>query len=225
MRATAGEVLRYGGEIATTFFFSTSGGMTENVENSFYGPPRPYLKGVEDPYDDGSPKHRWRFSFSQRQMQARLAGLVKGRYRAIRVVKRGVSPRIVWADVVGSRGSTRVRGATLRWRLGLNDTWAYFSRLRTVASTRPAGARAAGVGGVDHGWLGRLMPARAVWGEVDPAPRRGAIVVERRDRRGEWRAVRRGRTSASGAYHVAVPSPGLYRVRAAGATGPAVRVR
>jgi stage II sporulation protein D len=41
-------------------------------------------------------------------------------------VKRGVSPRIVLADVVGSKGKMRVSGATLRSRLALYDTWAKF---------------------------------------------------------------------------------------------------
>jgi peptidoglycan hydrolase-like amidase len=46
---------------ATTYFFSTSGGHTENIENSFVGSkPVPYLKGVPDGYDDLSPYHRWK---------------------------------------------------------------------------------------------------------------------------------------------------------------------
>ena len=65
--ATAGEVVTYGGEIAVTYFFSTSGGHTENVENVFTGgDPKPWLKGVEDPHDDSSPYHRWGpFSYSR----------------------------------------------------------------------------------------------------------------------------------------------------------------
>ena len=35
--ATRGEVVTYGGKVATTFFFSTSGGHTENIENVFTG--------------------------------------------------------------------------------------------------------------------------------------------------------------------------------------------
>ncbi len=129
--ATAGEVLRYRGEIAVTYFFSTSGGRTENVENVFYGArPTPYLTSVEDPFDGGSPRHRWRRTFTTGQMKARLGSLVKGRYLGIEVTRTGVSPRIVWADVIGSRGRTAVRGTTLRARLGLNDTWATFTTKR-----------------------------------------------------------------------------------------------
>ena len=58
--ATRGEVVTYGGRPVATYFFSTSGGQTENVENSFLGAGRePWLKSVDDPYDSASPKHRW----------------------------------------------------------------------------------------------------------------------------------------------------------------------
>ena len=122
--STAGEVVTYNGNLAVTYFFSTSGGRTENIENSFVGAaPKPWLKGVEDPYDDVSPRHRWRFVFTQAQMQSRLGGLVKGTFRGIEIVDKGVSPRVVHADIVGSGGRTRVTGPTLRARLGLYDTW------------------------------------------------------------------------------------------------------
>ncbi|HEX8742666.1 MAG TPA: SpoIID/LytB domain-containing protein [Thermoleophilaceae bacterium] len=122
--ATAGEVVTYEGQLAVTYFFSTSGGRTENIENSFIGAaPKPWLKSVEDPFDDASPKHRWRLVYTPSQMQSRLAGLVKGTFRGIKVVERGESPRVVYADVLGSRGRTRITGPTARARLGLFDTW------------------------------------------------------------------------------------------------------
>jgi stage II sporulation protein D len=56
-----------------------------------------------------------------------LAGLYRGSFRGIEVLKRGVSPRIVSARVLGSRGATVLDGPELAGRLGLNSTWAYFS--------------------------------------------------------------------------------------------------
>ena len=39
----------------STYFFSTSGGRTESVENTPLGTePKPWLTSVEDPYDDVS---------------------------------------------------------------------------------------------------------------------------------------------------------------------------
>jgi stage II sporulation protein D len=123
-RATARQVVLYKGRVATTYYFSTSGGRTENVEDSFIGAaPSPYLKSVRDPYDGGSPRHRWQFRFTRARMESRLGGLCRGRFKAIKVVSRGVSPRVVLADVVCSGGRTRTTGPDLRTRLGLYDTW------------------------------------------------------------------------------------------------------
>jgi SpoIID/LytB domain protein len=120
------EVVVYNGQVATTYFFSSSGGRTENIENVWGGSPVPYLKSVKDPYDYYAPKHKWTIKYTFAEVKARLAGLIDGKFRGIRVVKRGVSPRIISADVVGTTGSTRVSGSTLKARLGLYDTWANF---------------------------------------------------------------------------------------------------
>lgn len=123
------QVVEYNGEVIPAFFFSSSGGQTENVESGFPGAdPAPYLKSVRDPYDDASPDHRWKMTFTQAQMQSRLSGLVKGRLQSIDVTQRGVSPRIVYAKLIGSKGSTKVTGADLRLQLGLRSTWVKFKR-------------------------------------------------------------------------------------------------
>jgi stage II sporulation protein D len=219
VQATAGEILRYDGEVAVTFFFSTSGGHTENVENVFYGsPPRPYLRGVEDPYDDASPRHRWRFDYSQRRLDAMLGDWVKGTLRRIDVVRRGVSPRIVSADVVGSAGTTRVTGASLRARLGLYDTWATFTRIDTNGDGEPEGGSPAAVAKAMFGG-----EARRVHGSITPTRRRRRITVELRGRDG-WRPVRSARTTRRGAYRIEVEDPGRYRVRLGAIAGPAIRV-
>jgi stage II sporulation protein D len=126
---TALQVVMFRGAVAQTFFFSTSGGHTENNENSFLGgTPEPYLRGVPDPNEAqaGSPYHAWTRKFSQGGLQAELGGLVKGKLKRIDIVKRGVSPRIVKAKIVGTGGSSNASGPTLRARLGLPDTWATF---------------------------------------------------------------------------------------------------
>lgn len=128
---TAGQVVLYAGKVATTYFSSTSGGHTESIENSFVGSkPVPYLEGVPDPYDSVSPYHRWTLKLSQARIQRALGRYLKGKLRKIRVTKRGVSPRIVRAVIVGSRGRTPVTGPTLRTALGLRDTWAFFKRVK-----------------------------------------------------------------------------------------------
>lgn len=118
---TAGQVVVHRGSIATTFFTSTSGGHTEDVENVFGGAAVPYLRGVPDPHDDVSPLHRWRYRYSRREVEKRLGSAVKGRFRRLRVVERGASPRILRARVIGSAGRTTVTGATLRSRFRTPD--------------------------------------------------------------------------------------------------------
>ena len=127
-RATSGQVATYEGEVAQTTYFSASGGQTES---GFLGAPEvPYLESVADPYDYYSPLHRWTFHITQAEMDARLAPYVPGRFRGIRVTKRGDSPRIDYAMLFGSGGSATVRGDTLAAALGLYDRWAFFTRSR-----------------------------------------------------------------------------------------------
>ncbi|HEY7629612.1 MAG TPA: SpoIID/LytB domain-containing protein, partial [Thermoleophilaceae bacterium] len=93
--STASQVLRYQGEVIAAYFFSTSGGETEDIQNVFYGAkPEPYLVGVKDPYDNISPKHRWQIRTTTARLQRRLGSWVKGKLRGIKVTQRGVSPRI-----------------------------------------------------------------------------------------------------------------------------------
>jgi stage II sporulation protein D len=125
--ATAGQVVTYGGQPAITYFFASSGGHTESVQYGFPGAaPEPWLVGVNDPYDDG-PLHRWTVTMSFAVAAARLSGLVDGSFKGIEVLQRGSSPRIVQAEVLGSKGHTLVSGPELEERLGLYSSWAYFN--------------------------------------------------------------------------------------------------
>ena len=134
--ATAGQVVTYEGRPVITYFFASSGGRTENVEYGFPGAqPEPWLRGTLDPYDRG-PLHSWKLTISFARAAARLHGLVRGSFRGIEVRRRGFSPRIRSAYVLGSAGRTGVTGAELAARLGLHDAWAYFS-VRDGHTVRP----------------------------------------------------------------------------------------
>lgn len=126
--ATSGRVVARNGIPVTTYFFSTSGGYTENVENSFTASrPLDWLRGVADPYDSLSPRHKWTMRLTKSRLNRQLRPyLLGGRFKRIRVLQRGVSPRIVRAEVIGTRGRATVTGAQLRAALGLYDTWASF---------------------------------------------------------------------------------------------------
>jgi stage II sporulation protein D len=127
VRATRGQVATHRGEVAQTTYFSSSGGRTES---GFLGAPDvPYLRSVADPYDYYSPQHRWTRRFTQAEMNARLGPYVRGRLRGIRVTKRGDSPRIEYARLIGGGGASTIRGDTLAAALGLYDRWAFFSKV------------------------------------------------------------------------------------------------
>jgi stage II sporulation protein D len=125
--ATAGQIVTYKGKPAATYFFASSGGRTENNENSFPGSePEPWLRGVVDQYERGD-RHTWKLALSFAAAAKRLHGLVRGSFQGIEVVKRGFSPRIVSAYVLGTAGRTAISGPELAGRLGLYSAWAYFS--------------------------------------------------------------------------------------------------
>jgi stage II sporulation protein D len=231
--ATRGEVVTYGGQPVVTFFFSTSGGRTEDVENTPLGnEPRPWLQSVDDPYDDASPRHRWGpIRMTLKQAGRRLGSAVKGSFRGIEVVRRGRSPRIVEADVLGTRGRTRVTGGQLRARFGLFDSWAFFTSITTGDEPPPEPAPddpGPPTGGVEPFGSAALLGGRravgAVAGRVLPVLPGARVTLQRRQA-GRWITVGSTRLRSGGRYSAPVTSPGAYRVRYHDEAGPAVRVR
>ena len=219
---TRGQLVTYDGTPVVTFFFSTSGGQTEDVENTPLGTePKPWLRSVDDPYDDVSPKHRWGpIRMTYKAAGTKLRGLVLGRFRGIDVISRGASPRVISADILGSRGTTPVSGATLRARFGLYDTWAYF----TSIDAQPAPPPPMDTGGAEPTAHAARRPAFAsLTGAVHPARRGGTVVVERRTR-GRWITAGWTRSDAAGRYRVPVPAAGVYRIRYRGVAGAPVRL-
>ena len=232
-KATANEVVTYAGEPVVTYFFSTSGGSTENVENSFIGSdPKPWLKGVPDPYDDISPSHRWGpLKFTLTDATRRLSGYVQGRLKRIKVVQRGVSPRIVRAQIIGTRGTSAITGPQLRRAFGLRDSWIIFRSFSTDVSKKPAvktptpkatDPASGKVGGPGPGAASAARaPRLVVTGRIVPAQRGRWATVERLTGTTWTRAVdvllRDG-----GRYRSTLPGPGTYRVRFGDMTGPEV---
>lgn len=138
VQATTGKVVTYNGTIVTTFFFSTSGGKTENVENVFRGSSRPYLVAVDDgQYDATSPHHVWSDpkTFSDAEL-AKLLGLRRP-VLTMKVIERGVSPRAKLVRITSRSGAVKImRGSEIRSALGLRDTWFYVKR-KVRAPTAP----------------------------------------------------------------------------------------
>ncbi len=133
--ATAGQIVTYGGHAAITYFFASSGGMTESVQDGFPGAePEPWLLGVADSYEGAAA--RWKAEIPFATAAKRLRGLYRGQFHGVEVVRRGVSPRVLVARVLGTAAASIVSGATLAGRLGLDSTWEYFY-VRTGTALRP----------------------------------------------------------------------------------------
>ena len=235
VRDTRGEVVTYAGKPVVTYFFSTSGGRTEDVENTALGStPQPWLKSVSDPYDDASPYHRWGpLKLTLRQADRRLGSLVKGAFRGIKVLKRGRSPRIVRAEIIGTGGRTTVTGATLRARFGLRDTWAYFTTAAAKETPPPessptpddqSAAEPEGGSSPPSARMTRLAVVGGIAGTIIPAPR-GSLALVELENHGKWVTVSSAVIRSRGRFRVAVTRKGRYRVRLGAAVTPSVRIR
>ncbi len=125
VRATSGKVATYRGKVATTFFFSTSGGRTENSENVFSAR-LPYLVSVNDAkYDRISPRHLWRGADIQRFTDARLGQLLGTKtVLSMKIIRRGASPRATRVRVTTRSGGVKIMsGQEVRTALGLRSHW------------------------------------------------------------------------------------------------------
>jgi stage II sporulation protein D len=131
--ATKRQILTYDGEVATTYFFSSSGGMTASFADVFAGSkPVPYLVSVPDPYDTASPWHTWGPVVVPAARAARELG-VPG-LLGLRPVPATGRPRFVIA--IGRDGDVPLSGGDLRRGLGLRSGWI---RVGVLMLSRPAG--------------------------------------------------------------------------------------
>jgi stage II sporulation protein D len=211
--ATRGQIVTYNGAPAVTYFFASSGGYTENIENVWPGATsEPWLRGVSDPYDGagGDPYHSWGSNLTLAGAAATLTGLVKGALVGIQVTRHGLSPRVLAADVVGTRGRVRVTGTQLQQVFGLLTTYAVFTTISTVPTQRSVPRLVAGAA---PGLQGSVFPGR-----------KGAPLAIQTKVTGAWRTIVRARLGAGGKYAAQLPGSGSYRVTYAGLNGPVVTV-
>ncbi len=144
--STNGMVVRYGGKIINTPYFSTCGGSTASVREVWWRQPdQPYLRPVSDHipgtnsfYCDPSPRFKWTTTFDKSQLRATLekylAGVTVaseppvsaaaaahpvslGAVRSIRVDGRTASDRVASISIQTARGNYVVRGNDIRFVL------------------------------------------------------------------------------------------------------------
>ena len=123
VNATSGQVLLYGGRVATTFFFSTSGGRTARIEDVWPGStPTPYLVSVPDPLDVASPHHRWGPLVFTRAKLAKALGTSSALLDA-RTTRNPSGRAATLVGVTRRRRAERAPPRRSAQRLGLRSTW------------------------------------------------------------------------------------------------------
>jgi stage II sporulation protein D len=165
---TAGQVVLYKGELAQTFFFSSSGGRTANVENVWGSKPTPYLVSVPDPYDTLSPYHDW----GPLRMGGQQLGKRLHSHGALLDVRTSAGPdgRVRSVTLIGSKGNRTVSGSRVRVALGLRSTW---FTIGTLSLTPPPRS-------VEYGTQVRLV------GLARGIPR---VTLESRPYGGQWKTL------------------------------------
>ncbi len=158
---TAKQVLVYKGEVATTFFHSTSGGKTAAIEDVWNSTGVPYLVSVPDKYDAMSPHHSWGpFRFTAAAFKRELgAAAPKGRLVDAAVV-RNPSSRVDNVSLRGTGTNTSISGTGFQSAFGLRSSWFSISVLSLTGGTAPKGKRLALEGfarGFKTVWLERRV--------------------------------------------------------------------
>lgn len=122
---TRGQVLTYGGEVISALFHDCSGGITENNENVFSGPPLPYLRSVSSPGEEANKYFSWTATIATSTfMEAteKKKAVTLGDLVSLRILEQGVSGRIKTLQVEGTVGTCTLTGEQLRQVAGLRSS-------------------------------------------------------------------------------------------------------
>ena len=206
--STAGQVLLWQGSVATTFYHSTSGGMTAAVAEVW---PKarsvPYLVAVPDPHDNLSKHHRWGpFRLTPSDVGQTL-GL--GTVRDLLAV-RGPSGRVTELRLKLGNGTRTMLAQDFRRALDLRSTW-FSVRVLQLEAASGRGLASTGRSMVLRGFVRGL----------------GKVRLEQQVDGGTWKTVRRIGVRPDGRFTVSV-SPRRttsYRLATPAAAGAAVTVK
>jgi stage II sporulation protein D len=198
---TKRQVLLYGGKVATTYFFSSSGGRTAAITDVFQSAkPTPYLVAVPDPYDTFSPWHRWGPVTITAAVAAKLLQ-VPGLTDLQPVPVTGRARSIV---AFAPNGNVTVAGGAARRALGLRSTWI---KVGVLSLSRPAGTVAAGTSVTLAGRAKQLT----------------GVALEQRPPGGDWQAGPALSVQSDGSFLLAVAPESTIQFRlSAGAVKSAV---
>ena len=200
---TQGQILTWDGQVARTYYSSSSGGRTESAQDAWPGAaPIPYLRSVRDPYDTYSPHHDWGpLLFSGPTLAQRLG--LGGAVGSVRLT-RDSSWRVGTAQFRLSSGQVASRsGEQIARALGLRSTWFSIGELDLAASSS------------------RVVYGRPIKVTARAVDAKGAVLQERTGG-GWWRTVRQVRRPTE--LSVVGRASTAFRLRVPGTTGTSVEV-
>ncbi len=118
---TKGILATYEGKVVPLYFFATSGGKTEDVEN-VWGSSLGYLRGVDDPYEnpEKASRYTWSVRMTKGEIEEKLskAGINVGSLSKITVDGVSAAGRVTQLTFHGSAGSKSVQREKCRTVLG-----------------------------------------------------------------------------------------------------------
>ena len=119
---TAGQVLTFDGQLASTFYSANGGGVSATPEEGFgptaaSSPAAPYLRAAPYPTGDANP---WSVTVALAQVAARLR--YPGDLSSVTVARTGPSGRALNVALEGSAGGRTLPGITFARALGLRST-------------------------------------------------------------------------------------------------------
>jgi len=121
--ATKGEMVCYDNQVVAAYFFSTSGGSTENSED-VWSARLPYLKSVPDVYEQNASRQVWMETRSRKEIENALSGqgIPFGPVKDLRVARYSDTNRVAALQVIGNDTSLTMQGTTVRTVLNLHST-------------------------------------------------------------------------------------------------------
>lgn len=123
---TKGEVVTYNNKPASVFYFSSSGGKTEDVKNVWGSEGYPYLVSVDDPYESGKSWHyNWQVSYTAQKISEIMTsrGFKLGKILAVFITKRSEAGRATELVVKGSNDQRIYTNGNTRSFLSLDSQW------------------------------------------------------------------------------------------------------
>lgn len=123
---TKGKILTYNGKPAAVFYFSSSGGRTEDVKNVWGSSDYPYLKSVEDKYESGkSWRYTWEVTYTAQKIKQIMTerGFNLGDIVGIYITKKSEAGRATELVVKGTKDQRIYTNGSTRSFLSLDSQW------------------------------------------------------------------------------------------------------